>query len=236
MSRLSRLSWAFCALVVTAMLAGPVWADVILDAPIIARASDAGNPSGDGPDTGSGLDNGSGTAILAGDSSGDILEFRTLFLFDITANTADIESAATITFSLTIARSSGPAILGDLGAFDLVALTAGEDNGSLAATDYAIAGSVVKTFDVSLLTEGETIEVDVTAAVQADAGVNPYTGFRLQASDPDAFNDDDSTADLVFFGTIGDNDAALTIVPVPEPASLMLIGVGTAMSARRRKA
>lgn len=237
MRSLIRFSPASCvAAVLAASMATPgvASAAVILNASA-ARTADrpAGSATGDGADTGTSRTVTPSSSLLVGDSSNNRDEFRANLEFDISGVIAEINDALSITFSIEVA-----AIVGDLGSFDFLALSAGED-GSFASSgvDYGTAGVVLQTFDASTLSAGDVLTIDVTSVVQGDAG-QTYTGFRFQASDEDVFNDEDGGADIVNLGVIGSsgsNSATLTIVPIPEPASAVLAGAGMFLLMTRRR-
>lgn len=201
--------------------------------PVAYRTSDAGSPDGD--DNGDAVQTGGGNALIVGDSSDNANEFRTLFQFDISGLASEIADATNITFSVSVTNDPTGLNSSEFD-FQLVALTAAED-GVGAATDYSAAGTVVASFNSSAFDIGDVFLADVTSFVKDDAGQN-FTGFRFQVANEDAFNNGNSAADALFFGTVGSNDATLTITIIPEPASLALLAFGglCTLGTRRRRA
>ena len=175
-----------------------------------------------------------GSALIVGDSSNNTSEFRSVFEFDISGDTAAINAAPAtggVTFSISISNKLNAAP-----DFDLIALAADED-GVVDNDDFQAAGTLVQSFSAADFEIDDTVMADVTSFVQADSAASQqFSSFRLQVSNPALFNNGNGNADAFFFGTNGSNDATLSVV-IPEPASLALLGLGAlAMVSRRRKA
>jgi hypothetical protein len=99
-------------------------------------------------------------------------------------------------------------------------MRAGTDPFSVAAADVLL-NTFQTTVGSPLVTGYNTINVDVTAALNANLGAT----LRLRFAE----------VDNVFTFQMGVDDVSLTVVPIPEPASMILCGLGALVGFRRMR-
>jgi hypothetical protein len=175
---------------------------------------------------------GSSGARYVGDSSNNDDLFASVFLFDITDDSAAITAAAQIFLEVTISTyfDTTPAD------FELVLLT---DNGNadydvINNSDYQAPGIVGDSFDSSAIVGSASANAPLNTTLSTNV-----TAFVKAATDTAVFryslisnvNDQDSNSSVFEFNSVG----TLRTV-VPEPSSLILASLGgLALMGRRRR-
>lgn len=175
------------------------------------------------------LDTGSGAQLPIGDGATNGRVFSAVFNFTLTSYTEEISSSTQILFTITPSN-----ITDNAPNIRLVALTM--DGDTVSASDATAEGDIIATFPASAFTVGTPFSFDVTSYVKADAlagGPPIYTSFRLE-SDFTA-NNSNGVGDIVTFGTIGNTDARLEIIPEPGSSALLVGAASMAFFSRRRK-
>lgn len=168
-----------------------------------------------------------GTSLGVGDSSNNTQVFASIFNFTINASAAEIAAASQITFTISATgqTGTGPDVR-------LVALNA--DDNAISAADASAAGQIVGTYSAATIAAGLPnflLTFDVTSIVKADALAGNFSSFRLDSAL--TANDGDGGGDVFVFGTIGNQDAQLNIIP--EPTAFTLLAGAMALSCLRRR-
>lgn len=168
-----------------------------------------------------------GTSLGVGDSSNNTQVFASIFNFTINASAAEIAEASQITFTISATgqTGTGPDVR-------LVALNA--DDNAISAADASAAGQIMGTYSASTIAAGLPnflLTFDVTSIVKADALAGNFSSFRLDSAL--TANDGDGGGDVFVFGTIGNQDAQLNIIP--EPTAAVLLAGAMAFSFLRRR-
>ncbi len=199
-------------------------------------------------DNESGVANGivDSSTLLAGDSSNNNKVFASIFEFDISGSAAEIAAASKIEFVITVDTRLGAGAPTGGGTFDgtlsFVALDSTAENGVASNADYNASSTLVSSVAAGSFNASDTITIDVTSFVKADSDLaQNFSGFRLQVPVLVGGNNDNNAADALQFAqsSIGGelfSDARLvTTNPIPEPASIALLAIGTlALLPRRR--
>ncbi len=171
--------------------------------------------------------------LFVGESSDNIKTFASVFEFNIDAFRADINNSAQVLLKLPALRQ-----ISAKSTFRVVAMDDVDEDGVVTITDIdgGTSVAVVDTADVALNEDASDVDgiyvIDVTNFVKADAlnlG-NNFSSFRIEQTV--LTNEGDGSSNVVEFQR---DTAQLETVPVPEPASLMILGIGALVALRRRR-
>jgi len=169
-----------------------------------------------------------GTSLGVGDSSNNTQVFASIFNFTINASAAEIAAATQITFTISATgqTGTGPDVR-------LVALNT--DDNAVQSSDASAAGQIVGTYPAATIAAGLPnflLTFDVTSIVKADALAGNFSSFRLDCAL--VANDGDGGGDVFVFGTIGNQDAQLNVIPEPTGVAMMTCALTLGLVRRRR--
>lgn len=109
------------------------------------------------------------------------------------------------------------------------------DDNAIQSSDASAAGQVIGTFPAATIAAGLPnflLTFDVTSIVKADALAGNFSSYRLDCTL--VANDGDGGGDVFVFGTIGNQDAQLNIIPEPTGVAMMACAAALGLARRRR--